>query len=352
MNVNLKAVEFNSKLKKEKTKSLESDALSILNSKNLPKNYKTTVRTLEFLAEMSIQLKRYTNVEHYLNQIIEIKKELYGDNSTEYHLAQLKLAIFYVDYTNKLDEAKKIFDESYTNMVAKEIKLQHKDRLPILYSLAKLYDLTDNYSLASKTLKEAGDAARDRFTKDKPEFAVALTQIAQLEIKLGNYTSAEDNINAAIKVLEDKRKDDLHVAKYIHAIETQARLYGIQGMFDEAAENLKESSKRIRKADVLIEDELSTAAELSTVLIQLGKYSDTDRLLTELISQNEKLFGTSSIRLIEPLVNRGKIQLARGEYTEAEKTALRANQIAVKTYTDNSTKTALTQRLMSDIYYT
>src|SRR5690606_37850091 len=44
--------------------------------------------------------------------------------------------------------------------------------------------------------------------------------------------------------------------------------------------------------------------------------------------------------------------LAKGEYTEAEKTAQRANQIAVKTYSDNSTKTALTQRLLSDIYYT
>lgn len=352
MNINLKAVEFNSKLKNDKTKSLEADALSILNSKNLPKNYKTTVRTLEFLADMSVQVKRYNNVENYLNQIIEIKKELYGENTTEYHLSRLKLAMFYVDYTNKLEEAKKIFEESYVNMVSKEIKLQHKDRLPILYSLAKLYDLTDNYAQASSILKEAGDAARERFRKGEPDYAVALTLIAQLEIKLGNYESAGKNIDDAISALEDKRKDDLHVAKYIHAIETQARLYGIKGMFDEAAANLKESSKRIRKADVVIEDELSTAAELSTVLIQLGKYSDTDRLLTELISQNETLFGTSSIRLIEPLVNRGKIQLAKGEYTEAEKTAQRVNQIAIKTYTENSTKTALTQRLLSDIYYT
>lgn len=352
MNINLKAVEFNSKLKKEKTKTLESDALTILSSKNLPRNYKTTVRTLEFLAEMSMQVRNYSNAEHYLNQIIEVKKELYGETSTEYHLARLKLATFYVDYTNKLDEAKKIFEESYVNMVSKEIKLQHKDRLPILYSLAKLYDLTDNYAQASAILKEAGDAARERFTKDHPDYAVALTQIAQLEIKLGHYESAEKNIGDAIDVLEDKKKEDQHVAKYIHAIETQARLYGIKGMFDEAESNLKESSKRIRKADVIIEDELSTAAELSTLLIQLGKYADTDRLLTELISQNEKLFGPTSIRLIEPLVNRGKIQLAKGDYTEAEKTAQRANQIAIKTYTENSTKTALTQQLLSDIYYT
>lgn len=355
MNINLKAVEFNSKLSKlkdERTKSLEPDALAIITSKNLPKYYKTTIRTYEFLASVATQGRRYANVEDYLNKIIDIKKELYGENSTEYHLSKLKLAIFYVDYTNKLEEAKKIFDESYTNMVAKEIKMQHKDRLPILYSIAQLYDLTDNYKLASVTLKEAGDAARERYTKESPDFAVALTQISQLEIKLGSYESAEKNIGDAIKVLEDKRKEDQHVEKYIHAIEAQARLYGIKGMFDEAEANLKQSSKRIRKADVVIEDKLSSAAELAALQIQLGRYSETDKLLTEVISQNENLFGASSVRLIEPLVSRGKIQLAKGDYTEAEKTALRVNQIAVKTYTDNSTKTALTQRLLSDIYYT
>lgn len=354
MNINLKAVEFNSKLKKDKVKNLEADALTVISSKNLPRNYKTTIRTYEFLAEMATQVRRYSSVENSLNQIIEIKKELYGENSPEYHLSKLKLAIFYVDYTNKLDEAKKIFEESYTNMVAKEIKLQHKDQLPILYSLAKLYDLTDNYTLASATLKEAGNVARERYRKDQPDFAVALTEIAQLEIKQGSYESAKKNIDDAVKLLEDKRKEDQHVEKYIHAIETQARLYGIQGMFDEAEANLKQSDKRIRKSgsDVVIEDKLSSASELATLQIQLGRYSDANVRLTDLISQNETLFGTASIRLIEPLVNRGKIQLAKGDYTEAEKTALRANQIAVKTYTENSTKTALTQRLLSDIYYT
>lgn len=352
MNVNLKAIEFNSKLKKEKTKNLEADALTVLNSKNLPKNYKTTVRTLEFLADMSVQLKRYTNVEHYLNQIIDIKKELYGENTVEYHLAKLQLAIFYVDYTNNIDEAKKIFEESYVKLVAKEITASHKDRLTILNSLARLYELTDNFQAADATLKDAVSAARDKYDNKHPDYAVALDQIAQLQIKLGLYDEASDNIKRALEILEEYRKDNSRIAQYIHAIETQARLYGIKGMFDEAQDNLDDSRKLIRKAEVPIGDELSTAAELSSLFIQLGRYADTDRLLTTLITENEKLFGASSIRLIEPLVNRGKIQLAKGDYTEAEKTAQRANQIAVKTYTENSTKTAATQRLLSDIYYT
>lgn len=352
MNVNLKAIEFNSKLKKEKTKSLEADANTVLASNNLPQYYKTRVRTLEFLAELSMQLKKYSIVEKYLNDILEIKKELYGDNTVEYHLARIQLAIYYLDYTNKIDEAKKIFDESYTNLVARQIGPKHKDKLTILFSLARLYELTDNYTAGKNTLKEAVSAARFKYRRDVPEYAVALDQLAQMEIKIGDYSEAQEHIEEALPILEKVRKEDEWIAQYIHAIETQARLHGVKGMFDEAQDNLDDSERLIRKADVPIGDELSTAAELSTLLIQLGRYSQTDKLLTDLISENEKLFGVSSIRLIEPLVNRGKIQLAKGDYTEAEKTAQRANQIAAKTYTENSTKTALAQRLLSDIYYT
>ncbi|MBL7842137.1 MAG: CHAT domain-containing protein [Cyclobacteriaceae bacterium] len=352
MNVNLKAIEFNSKLKKDKTKSLEADATTVLNSANLPQNYKTRIRTLEFLADLSVQLKRYPMVEKYLNDIIEIKKELYGENTVEYHLGRIQLAIYYLDYTNKIDEAKKIFEDSYTNVVAKQIAPKHKDKLAILFSLARLYELTDNYAAANAILKEGVATARFKYRRDVPEYAVALDQLAQMEIKIGEYTEAGNHIDEALPVLENVKKEDNWTAQYIHAIETQARLYGIKGMFDEAQDNLNDSEKLIKKAKVLVSDQQSTAAELSALFIQLGRYSQTDKLLTDLIKENEQLFGVSSIRLIEPLVNRGKIQLAKGDYTEAEKTAQRANQIAVKTYTDNSTKTASTQRLLSDIYYT
>ncbi len=352
VNVNLKAIEFDGKLKKDKTKSVEADALDILNSKTLPYNYKTTVRTLEFLFELSLQSKRYTNAEGYLDQIQVIKKELYGEISPAYHLSRISLACFYIDYTNKIDEARKIFDQSYTNLASKEIAPKYKDHLTILNSLATLYELSDNYSLASATLDKARDIARVKYEDKDPEYGVELDKVAQLQIKLGQYDKAEENINSSIKILEEYRKDDTRIAQYIHSIETQAKLYGIKGMFDEAQDNLDRTRKLIVKADVPIGNELSTAEELSSLLIQLGKYSQTDRLLNTLITENEKLFGPTSIRLIDPLVNKGRILLAKGDYTEAQKIANRANQTAVKTYTENSTKTAPTQKLLSDIYYT
>lgn len=353
--VNMKAVEFNSKLSREKTKDLEKDALAVLSSKSLPKNYKTTSKILKFLYEIALTEKRYTNAEGYLNQAAEVKKELCGEKSPEYHLARIKLANFYIDYTNKIEEAGKIYQESYLNFVANEIGPQHVDILDILNHVATWYELTDRYTLAAKTLKEAQDRATSKYQNDDILLGVELNHIANLQLKLGEYEQAEANLKNALVILRSKDSKAYleQQPALVATLQTQAKLYGIKGLFDDAEDNLDDAQDIIDKATgVKIGDKLSTAKELSSLLIQLGKYSATSDLLEELIPEYERLFGHTSIRLIEPLVNQGYILLANGDYTEAEKIALRVNQIAVKTYGDNSTKTAPTQKLLSDIYYT
>jgi CHAT domain-containing protein len=351
MVLNLKAIEFDAKLAKEQSKTIESDALSIINSKSLPRNYKTTIRIMEFLYQMSVTTKRYNGAEAYLNQIVEIKKELYGEESTEYNLAKILLANFYIDYTNKIDNARKIFDNSYTNMVAHEIGAWHKDHINILNHLAILYELSDNYLLANKTLDKALLLARAKYADNDVDFGVELDKIAQLQIKTGEYDKAEQNITRSLKILNEFRKDQTRMLDYVHAIETQARLFGIKGLFDEAQLNLDLSKKIIGKSK-RHSGSLSSSEELASLLIQLGSYSATDELLNNLIPEYEKLYGANSLRLIEPLVHRGRILLARGDYAEAERVAQRANGIAVSIYSESSTKTANTQKLLSDIYYT
>ncbi len=330
---------------------LEKDALAIVNSETLPRNYRTTERILNFLHDVSQKQKKYESAEKYLTQTTEIRKELYGETSPEYHLSRILLANYYLDYTNKIEAAEKIFEESYTKMVSKEIGPWQKDHLDILNHLATLYEFTDRYALASTTLDKASDIARSKFSDKDPEYGMELDRIAQLQIKLGQYERAEQNINKALKILEEYRKDDKRIDDYVHAIETQAKLFGIKGLFDEAQDNLNRSGRLIEKADVVIGSDLSAAEELTSLFIQLGRYSDADNLLAIQIPEYEKLYGKNSLRLIEPLVNKGRILLARGDYTESERTAMRANQIAVSIYGNISTKTAPTQKLLSDIYY-
>lgn len=351
--INLRAVEFNSKLSRDKTQNLENEAVSVVASKNLPKYYRTRTRVLEFLYQAAITEQRYGNAEAYLNELSGIKQELCGENSPEYHLSKIAIANFYLDFTNKVDEAGKIYQESFQNFVVNEIGEQHKDLINILNHVAQWYEMTDQYGLASQILAKAKDAVSIKFNNQDILYGAGLNNIAKLQLKLGEYDQASANIEKALEVIDlrSNRNYVEYAPAYINALETQARLYGIKGLFDEADANLARTRSIIKKANVPVGDELSTAKELSTLFIQLGKYSETDKLLNTLIAEYEILFGPASLRLIDPLVDKGRILLAKGDYTEADRVARRANDIAIKIYGDKSTKTAPTQKLLGDINY-
>ncbi len=349
-NVRLKAVEFDAKLDKDRTKNLETQANNLIaNTASLPRNNIVTANVTEFLYGLALYKKNYTNAEKYLNDIIDIKSNLFGADAPETHLARLQLANFYLDNTNKISEAGKIYEDSYLKVVSKEIGPSHKDHLDILNHMAVLYELSDRYSDADQILQKAKFVAQSKFDNEDYEFADELTKIARLQIKLGQYEKAGENLTQSISVLKLKKNEDKKL-EMVQAIETQATLYGVMGLFDEAEANLARSRKIIRKADKLMGlDELSTARELSSLLIQLGQYSQTEEILNDLIIESEKLYGSNSVRLIDPLVDKGRLLLAKGDYTEAEKVAQRVNKIATAVYGERSTKTAPTQKLLADI---
>ncbi|MEY4930735.1 MAG: hypothetical protein RI909_1459, partial [Bacteroidota bacterium] len=296
--------------------------------------------------------KNYGNAEKYLNDIIDIKTSLFGSDAPETHLSRLKLANFYLDNTNKISDAASIYEQSYTKLISNQIGAWHKDHLEILNHIASLYELTDKYSESNEALEKATFVARSKYSDKDYQYGIELNQIAKLQIKLGSYEKAEENLTKSLKILEDFRKDDTKKIYLIQAIETQASLFGIKGLFDEAEDALSRSEKLIKNSDkILGSDNLNTANELSSLFIQLGRYSATQELLITLISEYEKLYGTSSVRLISPLINMGKLTLAKGDYTEATKIADRATKIATSVYGEKSTKSAPAQKLQSDIDY-
>lgn len=348
----LRAIEFDARLDKSRTKSLDADANRLLSEyPNLRKTH-IYIDVLEFLLGLSIYDKNYQRAEQYHQQIISIKNELYGNETPEAHLSNLHLANFYLDYTNKIPDADRIYQESYVKIVSKEIGPWHKDHLEILNHLAQLYELTDRYTEAAAVLEKAAYTAASKYGKKDYLYAAELTHIARFQIKIGLYEQAEENLKTSLSILDEFRKDDTKKTYLVSAIETQANLFGIKGMFDEAEDALDRSSRIISRSKSSINlDELATARELSALFIQLGRYTITEDILTGLIAESEKLFGDNSIRLIEPLTDMGRLALAKGDYTEAERIGQRVNKIATDVYGEISTKTAPTQKLLADVDY-
>ncbi len=350
--VRAEALEMHPTLTKESSMQLERKSLQLLsNSNSLPQANRTAIEILEFLYALAIQKRDYSGGEKYRSQIVEINKDLVGDNTPKYHLARLKLAGYYLGYTNKIDDASKIYESSFTGLVEREIGAWHTDHLEILNNMAVLFELTDQLKKASSTLDKAGEVARSKYAADDPAYGRELNLISKLNIKLGQYEKAEKDIKSAQSILENHRKEAEWLPDYVNSLETQASLWGIKGEFDQAEATLERSRKLISKSDVPLGDELTTAQELSSLLIMLGRYSQTEVLLARLISEYEKLYGKSSIRLIEPLINKGKLELARGDYTDAERTTQRAYDIANSIFGPTSTKTAAAQKLHGQIDY-
>lgn len=351
LHINMRAVEFDARLNRDKTKNLENQAAAVLNHPSLPPNHKTRLRILSFLVDVAILDKKYANGENYLARMTTIARELYGDTAPEYHLLRLRLANYFLDYTNKIDSAIAIYRESYDGVIASRISIRHKDILDILNHRATLYELTDQYALASETLKLASEAALQKYRDDDILYGIALTRLARLRTKLGDYEQAEKDITKAIEVI-DLRKNRAfaeHIPALVEAMDAQARLYGIKGLFDDANASLERSAKIIARSKGAVTGSLETNEELVSLLTQLGRYAQASKLLDEVFAEYERLYGSSSIRLINPLVERGRIQLARGEYGEATKTAQRAYRIAVDAFGETSTKTAPTQLLLGEL---
>ncbi|UII29364.1 CHAT domain-containing protein [Fulvivirga maritima] len=350
--INLEAIEFDAKLAKDRTQNLAIKAASIINNtKSLPKTHQKTIEILDFLYRLALQEENLSAAETNLRDILNIKEELYGKESPEYHLAKLELAHYYLDYTSKIKEAEAIYNESFFSIVKPQINPWHKDYINILNHIALLYKDTDQYQKAKATLETAKDAARSKYQDNDPAYGEELNKIAMLNIEIGEYEEAGTNINKALSILEEYRKDERHALSYVSALETQAELQAIFGLFDETESILAESKKWQKKVDALANyNDLRATEKMVDLYITLGKYSESEDMLTGLISKYESRFGPQSRKLIGPLVSRGQLELINGQYPEAETTAKKAYDIAVKIFGAKSSKTTAPLMLLSEVH--
>ncbi len=353
--INLETLDFNSKLERDRTKDLENSANAILaNTQTLPTNHKKTIQVLDFLYRIAIKDRNFSNGERYLNNMVEIQKDLYGDDAPKYHLAKIRLAHFYLAYTNKINEAEEIYQNSFFNIVRNEITPMHVDYIEILNNLAGLYIYRDEFEKAKSTLEEALTVSLKKFRDlEDIEYAKELERVASLQIDLGEYDLGEKNLNDVLEIYRKKRvkNDEYNLIYLIKANETQAKLLGIKGYFDDAEKLIVESQEMLEEAATLEGfNQFEAIDELASLYIFLGRYAESGELLDQLITEYESLYGTESGKIVNALINKGRLLMLEGNYTEAEQTITRADNIANEVFGERSTYAASTQLLVGELY--
>ena len=347
-------LELDAKLSRDRVGDLENKAVAIIAADNvLPQYHPIKVDVLEFLYTVALVDEKFQNGENYLNDILNIRKEIYGEDSPLYHISKIQLATHRLKYNDQIEEAGIIYTESFENIVQKELEPTHVEYIEIMYQLAEYYEITDKYEKADETLRTVREIISLKYPEETdPDLGVALSRIAGLQLKIGSYDEVRSNITKSIDILKNNRKQGYRVA-YSEAIETQAKLLAIEGQYDEAEDALNKSQKEAGKASLTMQiDSEGSIDELANLFINLGKFSDTEKLLVYSIDQKEKSLGRNSRKLVTPLVDLAHLQLIYGEYTQAEETARRAYNIAEEFYGPNSTKTASPLLMLTEIYIT
>jgi CHAT domain-containing protein len=303
---------------------------------------------LNLLAGAYVEMDQYDEAEAAVEEATAIKLKLFGESSPNYHMQLLDRATYYVTYTDKFKQAEETYKYSLNQVVSKEIDHQHVKYITYLYQQVDLFELTDRFDDAQKTVMEATAIVEKRYGKMSVQYGTALEKQANIDIYKGDYGDADSKLAEALKLFKEKAgtKDDL---QYASMLETQARLYIIEGLYEDAERNLKKAfklSKRTLKSSKLS----SSIEELAILYIHIGKYQETEESLLKSIVLREKRFGIDNRSLINPLNQIGFLYFIKGDYTKAEKYANRSMIICSNTFGTNSIRYAESLKLYADIH--
>jgi CHAT domain-containing protein len=305
----------------------------------VPLNHPRGIRIFTKLYELALANDDAGDPGVYLQQVVFLKKLLYGANSREFEFTKLKVADYYVNVTEDLKAAETIFDKSLQTAKI-ELAPQNPDLLQAQTALAKLYDNTERYKKALDILQDEVKILSRKGEKENYGLATILSTTASVQIKAGQYKDAETNIEKAITIFKAKRAGR-RTLNYLRALQTKARLYTIYGFYNEAEDLLEDSDNRkVAKTIKTKNISIKSFDDIALLKIKQGKYAEVEEPLTQSISATEKRYGNIHRNLIAPLTYRAILNLEKGEYVVAEQEIKRASDIATRLFGANSDKNA------------
>ncbi|MCX2745098.1 CHAT domain-containing protein [Mangrovivirga sp. M17] len=353
-NLHHKALNTGRKLTDSELSTVENTLNNILHAPQLPENYPGKIGWYYSLAEVAILRETPSNVENYLKKALDLKKNIYGTESVEYHWSKIDLANFYVDFTAKLKSAGEIYKNSYEKIIKDQSTNQHTKVLNLLNHLATYYEMADEHQLAIQTLEEAKDATDKKFrgVEDDPARAVQLEYMASLQVKLADYDKARINLGKALEILEENKKDTEYGIYYPKALLTKANLKTIEAEYDEAEELIEDVDKLIRKADIIMQSKFksfSTEAEKAKIYLAIGEYDEALDIIHTQLADTKAKYGEGHFKMIIPNTQKAELEFIYGDYSTAEVFASRARNIALSYYGENTSKAIQPAKILAKL---
>ncbi|GAL84095.1 hypothetical protein MYP_1323 [Sporocytophaga myxococcoides] len=327
----------------------QSKLQSLLKEKNFfPQDHIERATVLNTLYRAQIENEDYITAESTLQEISELNLKVYGKLAPRYHLGLVEEGKYIINYGSQLSKAERIFAVSLNGVLALEVPHNNVQYIEGLYSQAQLLQYVDKFPQALATLHQAKDKVEKFYGNTSDYYAVALNKLAAIQIALGQYNEAEENINKSLSFYNTKKNKEQNI-DYAHSLETLSKFYIVQGKFREAERTVKKALKITKSANE--NEKVSTVAEeLINLNILRGKYASTEGALLEIIKTREGKFGIKHRSLISPVSQLCNLYLITGDYNKAEKQARRAYAISEEIFGSNSVIHANSIKLLAKTF--
>jgi serine/threonine-protein kinase len=320
----------------------------------------------EIQAEMMVllgfiycQLGMYDNAEPLMQQALEVRENLLGEEHEDVSASLSALAIVF-NFQGRYAEAEPLLQRSLA-ILDKDSDEYLADVTRDRFNLARIYRAQGKYTEAEALYKQVMESLVD----DTPDQATALNNLAGLYAEQGKHTKAEQLLLRVIKIQE--RHMDADHPDVARSLFNLAALYALQKKDTEAeplfrrALALREKTLGTDHPDVaaslsylatVIEDNTEAAQlhqralaiqevtlgpdhpDIAVTLNNLasihgtqGRYGEAQPLFRRALTIREQALGANHPGLISALSNLALILGAKGEYGEAESHYRRAVEI-------------------------
>ncbi|WP_291726056.1 CHAT domain-containing protein [Bernardetia sp.] len=315
------------------------------NTKLVPKDTERRLAIIEDIYYVRLAADDYEEAGKLMEEWVASHARIHGIKTLGYHLANIKLAKFYFNYTEKFKRAGELYNlhmKELTNFVEPQSLIY----LSSLNDWIDYYMANDEFEKANEKSKEALQIIEKRYGTDHPRYAAQLEVAARLNMQQSNYKQVDAQVFQMLQIY-DKQYNPSLAFEHAKALETAAHYYVTMGLYDRAEELLNQAERRFSRSSQSIANS-SAAEELAFLYIETADFSAAEQLLIETVAEKEKRYGRDSRFLINTYNQSANLAFANGKYVEAEQFANKALSIAQNIFGDNSIRTVTSLSLLAD----
>ncbi len=308
-------------------------------------HFQRTVLLTE-LVEICLTLEEIQEAEKYLQELVRLEKDIRGTEALAYHQAQMRLAEFYIKYSNKFAVADSIYPRS-SAVIKQRLSTTQPSYITMQNQLADYMVFNERFTAADSLLNAALATVESQYGKNHVYYAIQQQKLTSFEMQNGDYKESFEKINASLGIFKTEYHPTLK-SDYADVLETAADYYATMGVYDEARSLILRSTK-LKGLDASSFANSSKADQLASIYLETERFNDAKTILEGVIEERQKRYGEESRFLITPYSLNARLSLISGDFIAAQDQAEKAYKIAKKQFGEKSLKVADAEVVLAQI---